>query len=1538
MILNFFKNIKSEVNDTVSMLKNTDVFNGNIVNSSIDKSVLSGLNMGYSPDGQMTSGYADAIKILASSYNAATAEANALKMAQDGLSKSTTRDILVQKGYNDEQIRGAINSKAFKDAQTASTVAMNADTTATMKNIVATKALTVAKKALSTVAGMVAGALLSIVATAIISFVSDLIDKVFTTTEEYKELLDETKNDLESITSELKSLNDELETTKSRIAEIQSKGSLSFSEKEEYDNLVRQNNELQRKIALLEQEEKFKNKELNKTFVKTMDRDFADNEYYKDESGNVYYGSANEANTTATTEYYDASNEKEYIQYQFAERKRLLDELSKAETKEQQERIQKQIDQIELYLSNKSTEFSTLSNGISYIENPTTEDEKATNAWLDYIADFQDKMMIEFGTDNAKINAFNRIVDSSQFDGTVQLLQDLGKEGKVTADMLNNPAYDAFIDKLVEIGVIDSADNLNDIADAFNNVANEAKNATGALSGIYSKEKMISDLNDMSEGFEELDKIYTSVKDDDPFDFKLLDDKNFKETFSGLEGYADFFETITSNADNIDACQSAFNNLVSEWIASEGILNNVTEENEKLTASMLEQMGVVNASDIVSDVLKRQESATKILESAEIDLINATAAEIYSLNGLEEELAQSGAAVYDVYLKKKLCSENPVDTSADCNALIAMAEQCKVTGETLALLIKLKNTYLTLESDMWGDATKKIAAEEAEKLKAQLANTSVSANIKPVVSYTAPSTGKTSSSSSKDTEESFDWIQVKIERLEREISNLDKIVNATYKSWTDRNKALVNEMSKVTDEITVQEAGYNKYMSLANGVGLSDKYKKLVQSGAIDYSTIKDEGLIDKIKKYQEFYELALGCKDAIVDLQDELASLAKLSFDNVVSQYEDKLSSIEHDASVLNAYIDQAEAKGHVVSKSYYEQLMKTEQMNNKTLRSEYASLQAALKKAMADGSIKEGSSDWYEMMGQINGVELAIIESNTALVEFQNNIRDLEWENFDRLEDMISQITEEANFLIDLMSDEDLFDDKGNVTDQGKATFGLHAVNYDTYMEQARDYADEISEIDKDLAEDPYNVDLLERREELLQSQRDMILAAEDEKKAMIDLAEEGYNKMLDYLDELINKRKEALQAEKDIFDYEKNIREQTEEIARLEKIGQALSGDTSEEGQLRAQQNAKELKEAREALQETEYEKYLSDQEQMLDTLYSDAEQWVDERLRNTEELISGIIEATNTNSETIKTTLETETRNVGIKLSDEMNSIWSSGGSANNVVSTYSQGISDSITSVITVLERIETFVESMVEESDKEADEDIDGTSNNSPTGNPSGGSGNSGGGGGGSNTTPNNPSNDSSDKNSNWGSWFISKKNSVSKSKLNKDTSIVDRLKYLDYDSSFSARAKYYKAMGGSGTYTGTATQNKWMISEMKKNGFHSGGLIGSAIKASGEDGFVLAKAGEYILTADQFDKLSQALVNAQPFINAFDNLPRIDLNSAGNTITNEIEMNIAMHGVQDVQGLVSELQRDNRFQKIVEQMTIGRVAGGNSLSKYKYK
>lgn len=68
-----------------------------------------------------------------------------------------------------------------------------------------------------------------------------------------EEKFSKTSQESSELESELNSLNSELETTSSRIAELEKKGALSFTEVEELRNLQKQNAELERSIILAKQ-------------------------------------------------------------------------------------------------------------------------------------------------------------------------------------------------------------------------------------------------------------------------------------------------------------------------------------------------------------------------------------------------------------------------------------------------------------------------------------------------------------------------------------------------------------------------------------------------------------------------------------------------------------------------------------------------------------------------------------------------------------------------------------------------------------------------------------------------------------------------------------------------------------------------------------------------------------------------------------------------------------------------------------------------------------------------------------------------------------------------------------------------------------------------------------------------------------------------------------------------------------------------------------------------------------------------------------
>ena len=153
----------------------------------------------------------------------------------------------------------------------------------------------------------------------------------------------------------------------------------------------------------------------------------------------------------------------------------------------------------------------------------------------------------------------------------------------------------------------------------------------------------------------------------------------------------------------------------------------------------------------------------------------------------------------------------------------------------------------------------------------------------------------------------------------------------------------------------------------------------------------------------------------------------------------------------MLEEYINQSETQGWLVSYEYYRALSSNEKRNIAELEKQKADMLAELQNAMESGTIKEKSEAWYEMVNAIDEVSLSLEEANTRVMEISQTAQQLKWEQFDLLQDRISSVTEEAEFLIELLSNDKLYDDNGQLTNHGMSTMGLHGQNYNTYMHQA-------------------------------------------------------------------------------------------------------------------------------------------------------------------------------------------------------------------------------------------------------------------------------------------------------------------------------------------------------------------------------------------------------------------------------------------------------------------------------------------------------
>ena len=516
--------------------------------------------------------------------------------------------------------------------------------------------------------------------------------------------------------------------------------------------------------------------------------------------------------------------------------------------------------------------------------------------------------------------------------------------------------------------------------------------------------------------------------------------------------------------------------------------------------------------------------------------------------------------------------------------------------------------------------------------------------------------GGSDSGSSDDTdttEETFDWIEVKISRLEEELDHLDRISSNVYNNWSKRNQTIADEIDKTTDEIKLQNDAAERYLIEANKYGdlIGEDYKKKVQEGTIDIETIElevssdsdEDTLIDNIQNYQTWWEKYKDALNNAETLTENIMEYHKDIFDNIQSQYESLIGNLDKQTDILEERVTRAEEMGFFTDKSYYEEMLKIEQSTNgriEQLKKEREELINKLNTAMDSGFIQPESEGWWEMYDAIQDVNQQLEEAYTNVEKLKKEIEQLAWDKFDWLEERLSDITAESDFLIKLLQGENNFDDQGNFINRGYSQAALVAVKYDDALERAERYKDEIAKIDAEMAKDDRKADkdLVERKETLVQAYRDAIEAAEDEKQAMVSLVTEGINKQLEALKKLIDEYKESLSAAKDLYTYQKNLSNQTQNLADLQKQLAAYQNDDSEEARKKRQELQAQIESAEEQLEETQWDRYISETGEVLDNLYETYEEFLNEKLEQHLVLMNHMIDLINQNGTSVAAGLD------------------------------------------------------------------------------------------------------------------------------------------------------------------------------------------------------------------------------------------------------------------------------------------------------------
>lgn len=766
-------------------------------------------------------------------------------------------------------------------------------------------------------------------------------------TEELKEELQNLKSELSNMQSELDSLNSDLETTQSRMAELLAMDSLTFTEQEELDNLRKTNDELQRKIDLLELENKYKNKEAANKFVEIRESDEGNPTGYTSSGKKTWIDRIGGGSDMSPK----SISGEEYIEQQIEQYKKNQEEIARLEQEmieaggedtskgkrllKNKKVYEKRNEKIEAYFTDKSSEWNKDIGDIEYFTGDDLEDwQIETNKWLDFINDTRDKWAMASGGKNAKSNAIKQIFNKEEFtDETEQInkyVESL-KNGDASAkknieNIINsneglkqalsrkslNP-QDA-IDYFTQIGS-NGAESLDELVEKIEQsklILESLLNGSGSIKigelfdvdGNVLQDKLSEIFKGTSETTRKnitsvLEGAYLQIKDGSVDIGHLLTQfgiKSSQEILDLIEQEVGGLQKLSEELDDIqsiyDTLTSAKKEYAENGYFSVDTLQSLLELEPKYLALLFNEQGQLNLNEQailnvaqakIQDMAITQQRA--ILENAVQLATSASRDEMFNYISATEQ----ATAANENFVKSQLAvikaklQDRTVDHTVTVNGKTEIVKADLTQAEATQF-------YQGIEKQV--NAVQYVAAKTISGLsKGGLSNGS-------------------KSGSNKDDDNRLDNLQKK---YEGKISNLEK-----QKTWLENEIAREEEIGA-----GVSKAYYEEQIKLNDK--LSEQYEKQ-RKDLIDLRKVYPEGS----EKWYEVTEAIWETDHAIQDLTTDSIKASKSiidlytdAFEKIGEAFGDKSNISEKRIASMENYAELLDLRGGTATKGLYDAMI---------------------------------------------------------------------------------------------------------------------------------------------------------------------------------------------------------------------------------------------------------------------------------------------------------------------------------------------------------------------------------------------------------------------------------------------------------------------------------------------------------------------------------------------------------------------------------------------------------------------------------------
>ena len=456
------------------------------------------------------------------------------------------------------------------------------------------------------------------------------------------------------------------------------------------------------------------------------------------------------------------------------------------------------------------------------------------------------------------------------------------------------------------------ATDIGNVADAVNDVVAQTQSIAPTISSSIQQiatqlEPQFAKLGDAYKEIFQFDDNGQEIFSLDSIDNSMLEE--LRQAFAEIKEEVgvtfdaskldSFFDTLTNGDSTAEQVQQAFNDLATVYLYSTDTLDQLNSETANAIEKQLEELGVQNAAEIVADELtaKTEELivAKEYLAQTGQELASATDDEVNAFILEQIEAGNCGEALALLQLKKMLVNGTLLDTTADINNVLALAQAAGITSDALTRLASLKAAFDNAQASGNYGAMNAISAE-MEKVKNQV-ETDI-ANFKPVeIQFDSSSAEKSAKKAGKKAGDAY------LEAFQKEYDHLKDLLDRgeiSEAQYLNRLRALYNKYFKDRKEYLDE---YKKYESeyLSGMLDLHNKALSGISTLLGNKISAANDAKDAAISALEEEKEAAAEAYQAQIDAIEE----EKDAIDDLIKEKDKKIDALNEEADAIQKAAD---------------------------------------------------------------------------------------------------------------------------------------------------------------------------------------------------------------------------------------------------------------------------------------------------------------------------------------------------------------------------------------------------------------------------------------------------------------------------------------------------------------------------------------------------------------------------------------------------------------------------------------------------------